>query len=262
MAMASGVASASAEVKVNVFLKANDHSSFRSEYSLSIYGLTIGRSNFESSFRGDRFRVQGSLSSAGLAKVFDSTKGTTSVSGRFDKDGATRPDAFMMDYKSGRKGQRIDVKFSGDRVTATEVSPKPKKRASTWIAVKPDHLRAVADPISATLVRASRDADVCNRTIRLYDGEMRADLRLSRAGSGPVRVGGYSGEAVTCRARFVPISGYRKDHKSTAFLRDKSAIEIAFARLGETGVYAPVKASIGTEIGTLTIAMERLEITE
>lgn len=259
LALAALTLPAAAEVVVNVVPEATDRATFRSEYSVSIYGLTIGRSRFESSFRGDSFRVQGTLASAGLARVFDSTNGETSVQGRFSSDGATRPSAFMLAYKSGRKSQRVSMNFSGGRVTRTDVTPTPKKRGSTWIPVKADHLRAVADPISATMVKVASPENVCRRTIHLYDGEIRADLELSSEGSRPVSTGGYQGDAVICRARFVPISGYRSDHKSTAYLRDRSVIEIAFAPLGPTGVYAPVKATIGTEIGTLTIAMERLE---
>jgi hypothetical protein len=229
---------------------------FRSDYSVSLYGVPIARSQFQSWIGEDRFKVEGSLSSAGLAKVFDDTKGTTSASGRFGKDGV-RPDAYVVNYTSGKKKKKTAISFAGGDVTATENVPEPKKRSRKWVEVGEDDLKAVADPISATLVRAEGLDDVCNRTLKIYDGQLRADLKLSHVETRPVRTGGYEGDAVTCRARFVPVSGYRKGSDSLEFLAKKSKILIAFAPLGDTGVYAPVKASVGTEIGTIHIEAQR-----
>ena len=88
---------------------------------------------------------------------------------------------------------------------------------------------------------------------------MRANLDLSLVSIGPAEAEGFSGEAVTCAARFVPVGGYRPGHKSIEYLKTKSKITIAFAQLGTTGIYAPIKATAGTELGTLTITARRFE---
>jgi len=91
---------------------------------------------------------------------------------------------------------------------------------------------------------------VCNRTIRIYDGEMRADLRLAPAGA--------SGGQVTCSAKFEPVAGYRPSRSALKYLRDRSRITIAFAPLADTGFYAPVDASIGTQVGTVRIVAQSM----
>ena len=207
---------------------------FQVNYSISLYGLNIGRSAFRSTISGDTFSVDGTLQSSGVARIFDSTKGTTSVTGRFAGE-QPRPDSFVLSYASGKKKQRTAIAFAdGD-------------------------LRAVSDPLSGTLVRAADLRDVCNRTLKLYDGEMRADLRLSFAEMTKAEARGYSGEAVTCAARFVPVAGYRADRDSIQFLKNKSRIRLTFAPLGDTGVYAPIRITATTEIGTITIAAARFE---
>ena len=237
---------------------ADSAQSFRAEYSISYLGLTLARSNFESTIDDKSFRLQGSLSSAGIAEMFDDTKGTTSASGSFVR-GLARPDTFAADYTTGRKAKKIVIGFAGGSVSKTVNIPPPKPRGQDWISVSASQLRGVADPLSATLVRADRLEEVCGRTLKVFDGEMRADLSLALAEKGPVSIGGYEGDAVVCEARFLPVAGFRKGHKSIEYLKNRSKIRITFAPLGTTGVYAPIRATIGTRIGTITISARGLK---
>lgn len=231
---------------------------FHGDYTVSILGLTVARSSFTTRINGDRFLVEGSLSSAGLAELFDDTKGTTTVSGVFFDDVAW-PRIFRTQYTSGKKKQFTEISFSQGAVTKTVNVPPLKARGKDWVKVSPGDLAAVADPLSATLIRAAKPDEVCKRRVKMYDGEMRADLALSHVSTGETTVGGYTGPVVTCSARFLPVSGYRKGRKQIDFLKNRSDIKIAFAQLGTTGVYAPVQATVGTEIGTLTIEAGRFE---
>src|SRR5690606_36082484 len=110
-----------------------------------------------------------------------------------------------------------------------------------------------------TIIRAKSLEGVCGRTVKMYDGEMRADLVLGFLEKGAISVQGYEGPTVTCRLSFQPVSGYRKGRKALEFLKNKSLIKVTFAPLGETGIYAPIHATVGTEIGTITIRARRFE---
>ncbi|MBN9270654.1 MAG: DUF3108 domain-containing protein, partial [Mesorhizobium sp.] len=100
---------------------------------------------------------------------------------------------------------------------------------------------------------------VCGRTVKIYDGEMRANLTLTYQSKGTISVPGYKGDTVTCRLAFEPVSGYRKGRKALEFLKNRSRILVTFAPVGKTGVYAPIRASVGTQIGPLTISARRFE---
>ena len=39
-------------------------------------------------------------------------------------------------------------------------------------------------------------------------------------------------------------------------------MSVVFAEVGKTGIYAPVHATIGTEIGTITMRVRRVEALE
>ncbi|RWP73942.1 MAG: DUF3108 domain-containing protein, partial [Mesorhizobium sp.] len=99
-------------------------------------------------------------------------------------------------------------------------------------------------------------------TVKLYDGEMRADLTLTYDSKGSTSVRGYKGDTVTCRMGFEPVAGYRKNRKALNYLKKRSRIMVTFAPLGQTGVYAPIHATVTTKIGTLTVSAERFEATE
>lgn len=229
---------------------------FESGYTVSYLGFTLARSEMRSSFEGDRYSVRGKLSSSGLASFFDTTTGGMKVSGRI---GAKRayPELYVVSYKTDEKKKRTIIRFGGNKVTETENVP-PLRQRKNWVAVSAPDLDDVSDPISGTLLRAKKAGDVCGKTIRLFDGEMRLDLALSPAGTED-----WNGvEAVTCSARFVPVSGYKRDKRAIAFLRDHSEITIAFARLGTLDIFAPVRASIGTEIGTITVSADAVAGTD
>nr|WP_290086110.1 DUF3108 domain-containing protein [Aquibium sp. A9E412] len=221
---------------------------YRARYDASLLGFPIGQAAFESRFDGARFEVTGSFASAGLARIFDRTEGSVTAKGAL-APAAPKPERFSLDYRNGDKRQTTEIRFADGRVAATENDPPPKPRGDDWIAVAGAELRRAVDPLSAMLVRADAPDAVCGRTLRVYDGQTRVDFVLDAA-TGRDRL---DAGAVTCRARFVPVSGYRKGRSAIAFLRDRARILVAFAPLGETGVYSPVEAAIGTEIGTVRV---------
>ena len=224
--------------------------SFRAEYSVTLLGMPIARARFDSTFHADRFTIDGTVASSGVGRIFDDTKGTTRVEGTLRGEGA-QPRSYVLDYVSGGKQGHTTIRYRSGGVESVVNKPEPKRR-SPWIPLTDEVLREALDPISSTLIRTSDPAEVCNRTIRFFDGELRADLRLTHVSTG-------AGDGVTCAARFVPVAGYRQGRRQIEFLRDRSRITISFARLGETGFYTPVDASIGTQVGTVRVTASRIE---
>ncbi|MDH6234098.1 hypothetical protein M2281_004712 [Mesorhizobium soli] len=252
------VSTAAAVIFVSLYAEAASAASFRSEYVVSYLGLTIARSKFESSFDGDKFSVSGSMSSAGIAQIFDDTKGTVKTTGSFAGNDP-RPEGFVTNYTSGKKKKKTEIGFSGASVGKVVNIPPLDKHGDDWVPVSDGDLRAVTDPLSATLIRADKPENVCGRTVKMFDGEMRANLVLSYVSTGPISIPGYSGDAIVCSARFVPVGGYKKNHKSIEYLKNRAQIAISFAPVGSTGVYAPIYATVGTQIGTITIQARKFE---
>ena len=230
---------------------------FSGDYVVSYLGFTIARSTFNSRFENGKFSVDGTVSSAGIAEILGSVRGSATASGGFAGE-RTQPSAFKMNYAEGRRKQMTALGFRGDTVVSNRNVPPLKKRGADWVPIRPSHLRGVIDPLSAGIVKARGPGEVCDRTIRLFDGEMRLDATLHRAPNSPAAKG-YGEGVVTCRVTVKPVAGYRKGRRALDYLQNRSRIMVAFAPLGSTGVYAPVHATIGTEIGTVTVRAARFD---
>lgn len=231
---------------------------YRGEYTLSFLGLTVARMNFDSRLDGRGYSVQGDVSSAGLGAFFYDTRGTLSATGHFSGD-RVEASGFRAQYRYDGKPTLVDIRFAKGNVIKVVNDPPLKKRGKDWVPIGPDDLRSAVDPVAATLVKAGRLEDVCKGSSRMFDGELRADLSLAFVKTGKMSVKGFDGPTVTCRMRFTPTAGYRKGRRALEYLRTKSRIMVTFAEIGKTGVYAPIFATIGTQIGTITVRARRFE---
>lgn len=229
---------------------------YSAEYSITFLGFKVAKSSFTSVVSDSSFRLEGSIASAGLGAMFDSTHGSTVSEGRFENH-LTRPSSYVVDYRYGKTAKRTALAFRRGRLTEMVNTPELPPRRPDWIKVSEADLKGIADPISATLVHASSPAQVCGRTISFFDGEFRADIVLTESQSKPE---GFDKTTVACKARLVPISGYHASNSALKYMRTKSRMQIVFAPLGKTGVYAPVYASVGTKFGPVTIRAKRISV--
>lgn len=230
---------------------------YRGEYTISFLGFTVARVNFDSHVDQAGYSIEGEASSAGLGAFFYDTNGKLTASGRFT-DGV-QADRFRAEYRYAKKPTLVDIRFSGGDVVEVINDPPLKKRGPDWVPIEPPDLKSVVDPVAATLVKAGRLTDVCKGSSRLFDGELRADLTLSYVRTGEMTVSEVKRPTVTCKLKFTPAAGYRKGRRALEYLSTKSRIIVTFAEIGETGIYAPVHATIGTQIGTITVRVRRFE---
>jgi hypothetical protein len=230
---------------------------YRAEYSVSLLGLRVARSQFVTTVDHGDFTTKGTLATAGLVRVFERADGETSVTGRVDGTGM-EPASYRLSYHYGRKPTTVSIEFSRGEVVKAERDP-PTTKKGDWVEVTPGDLKSVTDPLSALLVKAPSPRAVCDRTLRIFDGATRVDLKLEFAGWQPFSTDGFKGVATSCRVAFVPVSGYRRGVSGMTYLSREKDLRIAFATLGDSGIYAPVFARVGTELGDVTVYATRFE---
>jgi len=233
-----------------------DTPSYRGEFTITYLGLPVASIDFNSRVDGDRYSVDGKVSSAGLGAFFYDTRGTLTANGIIGE--RMQSESFRAQYKYDGKPTLVDIGFKGGNVVKV-VNEPPLKKRKNWVPIQPEDMKSVVDPLAATLVKADKLKDVCSGGARMFDGELRADLKLSFVETGKMSVKGFDGPTVTCGLKFTPVAGYRKGRKSLEYLATKSRINVTFAQIGETGVYAPIYATIGTQIGTITVRARRFE---
>jgi hypothetical protein len=235
----------------------------RIHYSVDIRvhlnGLRVASGNFQTTIAADGYHLAGAVESRGIVELFEQVRGRTEAKGALG-DAGLIPRDYVIQYASGDENKRTTIQYSGGKITETNNEPPLRKRGD-WIPLGHDDLEQAADPFSAMILPASDLGDVCNQTIRSFDGAMRADLKLSLAGFTDFRTKGFSSPAVVCNARFVPRSGYHGGRDTIAFMRDRSRITITFVPLVEGALYGPVGAQIGTKVGTIVVSARKIGVT-
>ena len=225
----------------------------QTEYSIRLSGLPVATVSFRSEFTGSRYSISGRMHSAGLADIFAKTQGSTSVSGVVAQD-KLRASSYSVSYQSGKRSRDVDVRFRNGNVVDAKLNP-PRKRSDNWIPVSSRDMRSVLDPISGLIFPA--DAKVCPKTLPIFDGESRMDIKLTAKGTRPFSTAGFEGEAIVCGIRFIPKSGYRKGRDDVEYLRRLTTMEIWFAKAETVNVYAPVFVRIPTKLGPVTVSATR-----
>ncbi|MEF2552896.1 DUF3108 domain-containing protein [Aurantimonas sp. A2-1-M11] len=221
-------------------------------YGMSIIGLPVGQAIFDTVIDEGSFSVSGTLSSAGIGSLVSDTRGTSRVAGKVTRRGFSA-ESYGLEYTSDRKRWSSDVAFNGGRVVSSKVGPKRASDKPGFIPVQRSQLRSVVDPLSGLMIKTGDPASVCRRTLPLYDGWSRLDLKLSPAGTRRYDMRGFSGEAVVCKLRIAPVSGFDASSKGLKFLKDQT-VELWFAPIARKDVYVPVYARIPTKVGPLTLS--------
>ncbi len=228
-----------------------------SEYSISFAGIPVARSKFSTLIDGKAVSVTGTLSTAGLAAVLDSTRATSTSSGLISKNGV-QTQAFELDYKSGDKARTTRIRFRGGNVVDTVITPERTPNPNN-VPLQPGQLNGVVDPFFASLISATSPADVCKRTLKVFDGVLRLNLVMRPSGSEPYVVGAMKGEGVRCAVRYDPVAGHKAGSGSVRYMSEGERAMIVFGALPGTSLYAPVKAAIKTKNGTVTIRAIKFE---
>nr|WP_275791174.1 DUF3108 domain-containing protein [Rhizobium gei] len=223
--------------------------SHKTEYSISLSGLPIARASFDTEFDADRYRISGSMNSAGLADIFAKTSGETSVSGVVGRD-RLNASQYQANYQTGKKRRAISVRFRNGDVVSASMTP-PRKIPKNWVPVTKADMRDVVDPLSGLIFPA--DTKVCPKSVPIFDGESRMDIRLSSKGTKPFKTEGFQGDVIVCGIKFMPKSGYRKGRDDVDYLRKLETMEIWFAKAEAVNVYAPVYVRIPTKLGPVTV---------
>ncbi|TFF27393.1 DUF3108 domain-containing protein [Jiella endophytica] len=231
---------------------AADGQKVTTEYGMALIGLIIGKATFDTVIDDRRFSVSGRMSSAGLGSLVSKTGGTSEVSGSLASRGFAA-ERYGLDYTSDGKRWTSDVRFRSGRVTSSNVSPKRSRdEKPSYVPVERSQLASVVDPLSGLMIRTRDASSVCRRTLPLYDGWSRLDLKLSPGGTRAVSLDGFKGDAAVCKVRIAPVSGYDRKSRGLKFLQSQT-IELWFAPIARPDVFVPVYARIPTTIGPLTL---------
>lgn len=229
-------------------------------YRLYFNGFEVGSFAFKSHSKGKNYQATSNAKVSALFGAFK-WKGTISARGALAAKGP-QPASYTMNFTTKSKEGSIRLGFDKGGVKSVAVEPKKPPHPEA-VPVKSDQLKSVFDPVSAILAMTHwGDGKPCDKTIPIFDGKARFDLRMSYKGREPLqeaRQAGQPSELVVCRIKYTPVAG----HKPKDFVDpwvDYDGIEIALRPVPSANVYIPYRITVPTSLGAAVMSAQSAEI--
>jgi hypothetical protein len=235
-------------------------------YDMTVGGVSVMHFDLIEHDSGDRYRIDFSAQTDGVANwVFRRTV-TSSSEGALDH-GRLSPSLYLGDTTGGTvRHSRVDFQPGGG--LTYRVSPDPAQDPDGKLTpIEPKTLTGTTDPLAGlvALAEAASSPDGYDGTVRIFDGRHRYDLVLRRLGNGRVESAAYTGPATECSLHLVRLGGYAVD--TTKYITKDDAtmwiatvaegvppvpVEIVFE--GHWGTFHAHLTTVKSAAGTLGVA--------
>jgi hypothetical protein len=233
-------------------------------YKATLLGFPIGEINWTIDLQDNRFSAAATGSTLGLLRIIAGGHGIASASGGIL---GQRPIAsrFMVNITHGSASEEVKIVFSGGKAREHTAPPPPPN--PHLVPLTEASRTGVLDPMTALLIHVPGGGELaapaaCDRTIAVFDGHMRFDLRLVFKRVEQVRANtGYQGPAVVCAAYFSPVAGYDPSRYAIKYLQAERDMEIWLAPLAGTRLLVPFRVSVPTPIGVGILQATRFVFT-
>jgi hypothetical protein len=222
-------------------------------YTVSLGGIPIGRGVWVVEVADDHYTAAASGSTAGLIQVFTSGQGQSASRGLV-AGGNPVPSTYASSIVTDQKYDEVRMVISAGVVRESVAEP-PNTPAPNRIPLTDSHRRGVTDPMTASLIRVPGNGDTaipqaCQRTLAVFDGRMRYDLKLAFKRLDRVRTErGYQGTVVVCAVHFAPIAGHIPDRAAIRYLTQLRDIELWLAPIAGTRLMVPYRVTVPTPLG-------------
>lgn len=221
-------------------------------YEATLLGIPIGDVNWTIDFHDSRYSAAAHGSTAGLMLIFSRGYGTAEAQGSV---AGKEPlaSSFLINITHGAASQEVKILFK--RGKASETAAPPLKPNPQLVPLNEAYRTGVVDPMSALLVNVPGSGETagpaaCARTIAVFDGRMRFNLKLAFKRIERVQMSdGYQGSAAVCAIYFTPLAGYDPNRYAIKYLEAQRGMEIWLAPLSGTRLMVPYRLSIPTPIG-------------
>src|SRR5581483_6124984 len=225
-------------------------------YRVDLAGFNLGNFNLTTVFRGDDYEMRGEARFSVLQGILYQWYGTTASAGRVTSAGP-EPAMYALSFsEGGKRTEQLRMTFGAGAVTDVQIVPYklPNPRD---IPVTKAQLEGVVDPMSGAFLTAhsenpNGDLKVCNQTLPVFDGRQRFDLVLTPKRAVNVQrsaTSAYTGPAVICRVKFIPIAGYQPDNPGIKLMTETDEIEVWLIPVRGTFMYVPYRIVLPTPVG-------------
>ena len=238
-------------------------------YTISVARIPVGKITWSTEIGDDSYTSTGSGEASGVLSFLASGKGSLSTRG-IVKDGELSPTEFTSDItQDDEKGA---LKMVLDQGAVTELKADAPAKAGDRVPVTAAHQQGIVDPLTAWLIPAAGEGNglgrqdlgrsACERTLPIFDGQKRYDLKLTFKRMDKMKADkGYDGPALVCAVTFQPIAGHRAASTTVKFLAGGREIELWLAPVAGTRVLAPIRVSVANMLGNIVVQASEFQAT-
>lgn len=227
-------------------------------YTISVAGLTVGRADVKAKFTDENYAAAINGSTWGISRFVSDARALMAGSGRI-RGSKVVPTTYNLDTSESGFETQVRMSMRGGAVVDLLAEPG-LIQAADRVPLTNRHKSNVLDPISSFFVAFDNPAapsgeQVCNRTVNVFDGWQRFDIRLSYKETKSV-ASGFRGDVFVCAARYVPIAGHRPSREAVTYMANNTRLEVWMAPVEGTRVMVPYRILIGTQVGDLVISAQ------
>jgi hypothetical protein len=177
----------------------------------------------------------------------------------FSTDGTIKgdypmPTTFTSKIVSKAESSDVTMVLEEGNVKELAVTPPP---SSDLVPVTKANRQGIVDPLTALLFSAAAageglSQEACRRTLPIFDGHQRYDLKLAFKRMDKMTAEkGYAGPVVVCSVNYEPIAGHRANIPLVKYLSEGREIEIALAPIAGMRLLAPFRLSVVSTLANL-----------
>lgn len=222
-------------------------------YAATLLGLPIGEISWTVELGDNRFKSVAKGAISGLLRLFLHAQGEVTANGSLP-GGKPVASNFALKLLAGKWSDEVRIVFSGGKAKEYVAAAPADLSANRVPLTDADRIGAI-DPMTALLVHITGDKttvvpEACERTIAVFDGHTRYNLRLAFERIDTVKAArGYQGPVVVCSVKFIPVAGYDPKHFLVTFLAAQHDTEIWLVPFARSRLMVPYGASISTPMG-------------
>ncbi len=241
---------------------AHAQTKFEAEYAISFARITVGNVAVTADIDSAAYTISAGGRVGGAVRLLANGEGHLTAHGTM-ADGRPAPTNFV--FKINSTDDPLDVKMVIEDGNVTELVALPP--TGDGVPIIDAHRQGIMDPLTAFLIPAGDTGgdlteEACQRTLPVFDGRQRYDLKLAfkRLEKGTASKG-YAGPVVVCSVSYRPIAGYQVSTPLIKYLSESREVEIAFAPITGARLLAPVRVLVANLLANLLVQANRFEAT-
>jgi hypothetical protein len=231
-------------------------------YTISFARIPVGEITATVVFGQNEYAISARARAGGVLKAL-----LVDGEASFSTDGTIKsdypvPTTFTSKIVSNTESSDARMVLEEGNVKELAATPPP---SSDLVPVTKANRQGIVDPLTALLFSAAAageglSQEACRRTLPIFDGHQRYDLKLAFKRMDKMTAEkGYAGPVVVCSVNYEPIAGHRANIPLVKYLSEGREIEIALAPIAGTRLLAPFRLSVVSTLANLVIEANRFE---